>query len=291
MRTVIIGGGIAGLAAAHRLAQLVPSDVSWERPLLVERGASVGGKLLTEHVDGFVIEAAADSFLARKERGVGLCEELGLRPELVGRRTEYARTFVRRGRELHPLPEGLTGTIPTNLDALSESALLSPEAKARLAAEVDIPPDTKRGDESIAGFMSRRLGPGAWANLVEPLITGIYGGDGAQLSLQATFPQLRALELEHGSVLRGLASTPASAGGFPPFVTLESGMDVLVRTLCIRLEGRIQTAVGQPATISGGLLGLGRLMPILRWPARCTATPTPIAANSRATSRSGRPRA
>jgi oxygen-dependent protoporphyrinogen oxidase len=247
MRTVIIGGGIAGLAAANRLAQLVPSDVAWERPLLVERGASVGGKLLTEHVDGFVIEAAADSFLSRKERGVGLCEELGLRHELVGRRPEYARTFVRRGRDLHPLPEGLTGTIPTNIDALSESALLSPEAKARLAAELDIPPDTKRGDESIAGFVSRRLGPEAWANLVEPLITGIYGGDGAQLSLQATFPQLRALELEHGSVLRGLASTPASAGRFAPFVTLESGMDVLVLTLCNRLEGRIQTAVGRSA--------------------------------------------
>ena len=225
----------------------MPSDVPWERPLLVERGASVGGKLLTEHVDGFVIEAAADSFLSRKERGVGLCEELGLRHELVGRRPEHARTFVRRGRDLHPLPEGLTGTIPTNLDALSESALLSPEAKARLAAEVDIPPDTKRGDESIAGFVSRRLGPEAWANLVEPLITGIYGGDGAQLSLQATFPQLRALELEHGSVLRGLASTPSSAGRFPPFVTLESGMDVLVRTLCNRLESRIQTAVGRSA--------------------------------------------
>ena len=98
-------GRIAGLAAAHRLAQLVPSDVPWERPLLVERGASVGGKLPTEHVDGFVIEAAADSFLSRKERGVGLCEELGLRHELVGRRPEYARTFVRRGRDLHPLPE------------------------------------------------------------------------------------------------------------------------------------------------------------------------------------------
>lgn len=247
MRTVIVGGGIAGLAAAYRLTQLVPSEAPWERPLLVEREAGVGGKLLTEHVDGFVIEAAADSFLSRKERGVGLCDELGLRHELVGRRPEHARTFVRRGRDLHPLPEGLTGAIPADLDALSESALLSAAAKARLAAEVDIPPDPERGDESVADFVSRRLGPEAWANLVEPLVTGIYGGDGAQLSLQATFPQLRALELEHGSVLRGLASRPAPADRFPPFVTLESGMDMLVRTLSERLEGRIQAAVGQSA--------------------------------------------
>lgn len=247
MRTVIVGGGIAGLAAAYRLTQLVPSEAPWERPLLVEREARIGGKLLTEHVDGFVIEAAADSFLSRKERGVGLCEELGLRHELVGRRPEHARTFVRRGRELHPLPEGLTGAIPADLDALSESVLLSAAAKTRLAAEVDIPPDPERGDESVADFVSRRLGPEAWANLVEPLVTGIYGGDGAQLSLQATFPQLRALELEHGSVLRGLASRPAPADRFPPFVTLESGMDTLVRTLSKRLEGRIQAAVGQSA--------------------------------------------
>ena len=235
MRTVIVGGGIAGLAAAYRLTQLVPSEAPWERPLLVAREARIGGKPLTEHVDGFVIEAAADSFLSRKERGVGLCEELGLRHELVGRRPEHARTFVRRGRELHPLPEGLTGAIPADLDALSESVLLSAAAKTLLAAEVDIPPDPERGDESVADFVSRRLGPEAWANLVEPLVTGIYGGDGAQLSLQATFPQLRALELEHGSVLRGLASRPAPADRFPPFVTLESGMDTLVRTLSKRL--------------------------------------------------------
>jgi oxygen-dependent protoporphyrinogen oxidase len=252
VRTIIIGGGIAGLAAAHRLTQLVPGEAPWEYPLLVEREARVGGKLLTEHVDGFVIEGAADSFLSRKERGVGLCEELGLHRELVGRRPEYARTFVRRGRELHPLPEGLTGAIPADLDALSGSALLLPEAKARLALETDIPPDRARRDESVADFVSRRLGAEAWANLVEPLVTGIYGGDGAQLSLQATFPQLRALELEHGSVLRGLASTPAAAGRFPPFVTLDSGMDTLVRALFNRLEGRIQAAVGQ------GAIGLRR---------------------------------
>jgi protoporphyrinogen/coproporphyrinogen III oxidase len=261
MRAVVIGGGIAGLAAVHRLVQLVSSEEPREWPVLVERRSSVGGKLLTERVDGFVVEAAADSFLSRKERGVGLCEELGLRHELIGRRPEHARTFVRKGRGLHPLPEGLTGTIPTNLDALSESSLLSPEAKARLAAEVDLPPDTKRSDESVAGFVSRRLGPEAWANLVEPLVTGIYGGDGTQLSLQATFPQLRTLELEHGSVLRGLASAPASAGSVPPFVTLRSGMDVLVRALCSRLEGRMRavsgrSAVGLRRTGEGWVVGL-----------------------------------
>src|SRR5512132_3650509 len=110
MRVVVVGGGIAGLAAARRLEQLVDSvEVT-----LLEPAGRVGGKLLTEAVDGFVIEGAADSFLSRKARGIGLCEELGLGGELVGRRPENARSFVRIGRELHLLPEGLSGLIPTD---------------------------------------------------------------------------------------------------------------------------------------------------------------------------------
>jgi protoporphyrinogen/coproporphyrinogen III oxidase len=225
MRVAVVGGGIAGLAAARRL-EVLASDAE---VLLVERDAMPGGKLRTEHVDGFVIEAAPDSFLSRKERGVGLCEELGLREELVGRRPEHHRTFVRVGDELHPLPEGLTGMIPTSLDAIEASQLLSPEGKARFAAEVDMSARRGHDDESIGAFVSRRFGREAYEALVEPLMTGIYGGDGDQLSLQATFPQLRVLELEHGSLLRGL-SAPAPTE-LPPFVSLRDGMGTLVDTL------------------------------------------------------------
>ena len=243
VNVVVIGGGIAGLAAARRLVEHLPDS----RPLLLESGLELGGKLRTEHVDGFVIEASADSFLSRKPRGVGLCEELGLRDQLVGRRPEYARTFVRRGRELHPLPEGLSGMIPTNLDALAESALLSPAGRSRLAEEVDLPPDTNRGDESVASFVSRRLGAEAYAYLVEPLMSGIYGGDGEQLSLQATFPQLRELELHHGSVLKGLSAASGSEGGYPPFVSLASGVGTLVRELVHVLGDRVELTLGARA--------------------------------------------
>ena len=222
MRVVVVGGGIAGLAAARRLESVVPeADV-----VLVERDAMPGGKLRTEHVDGFVIEAAADSFLSRKERGVGLVEELGLGDQLIGRRPEHHRTFVRRGDELHPLPEGLTGMIPTSLEALERSELLSPEGKARFASEPEIAPARGDEDESVGSFVSRRFGREAYEALVEPLMTGIYGGDGDQLSLRATFPQLRVLELEHGSLLRGLSAPPPS--DLPPFVSLRDGMGSLV---------------------------------------------------------------
>ena len=233
MKVVVVGGGIAGLAAARRLEALIPEV----EIVLVERTERLGGKLVTEHVDGFLIEGAPDSFLSRKERGVGLCEELDLADDLVGRRLENARSFVRRGYELHPLPEGLTGMIPTDLDALTESELLSSAGRERLAAEVDLPPAPPGGDESIAGFVSRRLGREAYDNLVEPLMTGIYGGDGERLSLQATFPGLRTLEIEHGSLIRGLlAQSAESVSDYPPFLTLRSGMETLVRALVSSLE-------------------------------------------------------
>ncbi len=240
MKVVVVGGGIAGLAAARRLEALAPDA----EIVLVERSERLGGKLLTEREDGFVVEGAADSFLSRKPRGVGLAEELGL--ELVGRRPENAGSFVRRGAELHPLPEGLTGMIPTDLAALERSALLSKGGKRRLAAEAELPAAPPDGDESLASFISRRLGREAYDRLVEPLLTGIYGGDGEQLSLQATFPQLRALELEHGSLLRGLASAAPPAAALPPFVSFRNGMATLVERLAGALE-RTRVVIGRAA--------------------------------------------
>ena len=232
MRVVVVGGGIAGLAALRRLAATLPDA----ELLLVEAEERLGGKLLTERAGCFVIEGAADSFLSRKERGVGLVEELGLEDELVGRRPEHERTFVRRGGELFPLPTGLTGTIPTNLDALSESDLLSPAGRDRLAAEPEIPVLAGTDDESIAAFVTRRRGREAYDALVEPLRTGIFGGDGEHVSRRATCPGLRTLELEHGSVLRGLlAPTAETQARYPAFVSLRAGMGRLVERLADRI--------------------------------------------------------
>ena len=240
-RVAVVGGGIAGLAAARRLEALIPDA----RLVLVERSERLGGKLRTEREDGFVVEGAADSFLSRKPRGVGLAEELGL--ELVGRRPEHSRSFVRIGSELHPLPEGLTGMIPTDLDALAESALLSTAGRERLAREPEVPPEPPGGDESLASFMSRRLGAETYERLVEPLMTGIYGGDGERLSLEATFPNLRALELEHGSVLRGLAAQPAASGSDPPFVAPRGGVGELLSAVVASLA-RTTVVAGRSAT-------------------------------------------
>jgi oxygen-dependent protoporphyrinogen oxidase len=244
VRVAVVGGGIAGLAAARRLETLLPDA----ELTLFEREATLGGKVVTEHAAGFLVEGGPDSFLSRKERGPGLCEEVGLGDELVGRRPENARTYVRRNGELHPLPAGLTGLVPTDLDALVDNPLLSPEGREQLAAEIDLPPAPPGGDESIASFFTRRLGREAYENLVEPLTTGIYAGDGDLLSLRATFPGLRSLELEHGSVIRGLLAQPApTGGGRPPFVALRSGMGTLVSVL---VDGLRRTTIRTGAAVA-----------------------------------------
>jgi protoporphyrinogen/coproporphyrinogen III oxidase len=249
MRVVVVGGGITGLAGVRRLESLLPDA----EILLVEELDEVGGKLHTEHVDGFAIEAAADSFLSRKARAVELCEELGVGDELIGRRPEHRGTFVRRGDDLHPLPEGLTGMVPTSLEALEQSELLSPEGMARFAAEPEVPVAPGHEDESVASFVSRRFGREAYEALVEPLMAGIYGGDGEQLSLQSTFPQLRAVELEHGSLLRGL--TAPVPGDRPPFLSLREGMGALTAALRDGFE-RTRVLTGRRALRVARGLGL-----------------------------------
>lgn len=234
---VIVGGGMSGLAAAYRLHKLDPAI----KLTLIEREDRLGGKILTDALNDFVIEGAPDSFLARKPRGVGLCEELGIADQLYGRDPRHAKTFVKSEGALYPLPSGLSGMIPTNLDALANNPLISPAGKERLAQEMTLPPRPKNADhddESVASFVSRRLGREVYEKLVEPLMSGIYAGDGDQLSLAATFPQLRQVELKHGSLLKGLTATPepaATAQTYPPFVSLRGGMVTLVNAILQQL--------------------------------------------------------
>jgi oxygen-dependent protoporphyrinogen oxidase len=234
MHVAVVGGGVAGLAAALRLLRRAP-DVN---VTLLEKQARLGGQIQTEYVDGFVIEAGADSFLTRKPRGVGLCEELGVAGRLVARQEQHAGTFVRHDGALHPLPEGLTGMIPTRLDALAKSALLSAGGRAALADECLVPAPRESREESIAEFVTRRFGREVYERITEPLMAGIYGGSGERLSLDATFPNLRDLERRYGSVTRGLNAVRegGAANATPPFVSFAGGMEELVEHLATRLR-------------------------------------------------------
>jgi oxygen-dependent protoporphyrinogen oxidase len=248
-RVVIVGGGLAGLAAAYRLAR----ENRAVSVTLIESRPRLGGKILTERVGGFVLEGGPDSFLSSKPRGLGLCRELGLADRLHGTLEKNRRTFVLRGGRLYDLPEGLSGLVPTRLGPIARSGLLSPWGKLRLAGDYLLPARPEDGDESVAAFVKRRLGGEAYARLIEPLLSGIYAGDGAQLSLAATFPHLRQAELASGGLIKGMlaarpaAPAPSGKPRLPAFVTLPTGLAELVEALQARLSG-VEVLCGVSAT-------------------------------------------
>lgn len=238
---VVVGGGIAGLAAAARIAEIAGRDMV----LLLEGAERLGGKIATEHVDGFVIEGGPDCFLASKPGGMQLCRELGLADRLRGTDPRHRRSYVKRGGALHELPDGLSGLVPLRIGPLLGTSVLSLRGRARAALELIVPRRRDPADESIAEFARRRFGTEAYAWLIEPLLGGIFAGDGETLSLSATFPQLSDAEREHGAILRQMfhpGRRSANGTGAAPlgFVTPERGLSEVITALEARLAGRIR---------------------------------------------------
>jgi oxygen-dependent protoporphyrinogen oxidase len=256
--TTIVGGGIAGLAAAYYLQRAHPA----REIRILEASNHLGGKIITARDAGFIIEGGPDAFLASKPQGMTLATELGIADELVGSVAETRRTYVVRDGELLPMPEGLSGLIPARIEPVMESALFTEEGKRRFLAEERTPPGETAGDESLTSFMERRFGSEVYRRLIEPLMSGIYAGDGEELSTEATFPQLRAMERDKGSILRVLRSQPAPAEQQRPpgFLTPRAGMDRLPAALAAALrdvEIVCETAVQRVERVSGGFrLGL-----------------------------------
>ena len=138
----------------------------------------------------FIIEGGPDTFLATKPYATALCKELGLDERLQGTNPDKKNTYVLHRNQLLPLPDGLAMMIPTNVQAILKTRLVSPFSKARMGMDFLLPAKSLNGDESLGAFISRRLGREAYENLIEPLMSGIYAGDGDQLSLASTFPLL-----------------------------------------------------------------------------------------------------
>jgi oxygen-dependent protoporphyrinogen oxidase len=241
---VIVGGGIAGLSAAYYTLskskeKSLPVDVT-----LLESGARWGGKIVTDRTQGFVIEGGPDTFLATKPYATALCRELGLEERLHGTNPRQKNTYVLHHGRLLPLPDGLAMMIPTHFGSLAATHLLSWPQKARMGMDLVLPARALDGDESLGSFVSRRLGRAAYENLIEPLMSGIYAGDGDQLSLASTFPYLRDMELKHGGLVKGALAMKrrASGNGKPAqgsrsaFLTPTTGLAEIVEALVAYLE-------------------------------------------------------
>ena len=255
LRVVVVGGGVTGLAAAHRLVELARDA---RRPLdlvVLEGSGRLGGTIRTEEANGFLLEAGPDSFISEKPWALALAERIGLGPRLCRTDDRFRRTYVVRGGRLRPLPEGFLLMAPTRLWPVLTSDVFSWGGKLRLGLDLVLPRRGPAGDESLGGFVRRRLGRQALERVVQPLVGGIYTADPDRLSLAATMPRFLALEREHRSLILGLRRGAhggevhrASGARWSLFVTLAGGMEELVTALAARLPaGAVRLAAAATA--------------------------------------------
>ena len=237
----VVGAGVTGLAAARKLRELNPNlDVK-----VFERAPRVGGVIGTRVVDGFLCELSVDNFITTVPEGIELCKSLGLGDELMSTSAKYRRTYVARKGRLCPLPDGFMTMAPTRFYPMLVTPLLSPLGKLRCGLELLIPRRKSQDEESLAAFAIRRLGKEAFDRIIEPLVGGIYGGDAAKLSLQATLPRFAEMEAKDRSLIWAMSKTARKArrvkreeesgARYSFFITLRSGMQRLPERLAEEL--------------------------------------------------------
>jgi len=247
MRIAIVGGGIAGLAAAYELEKARAAGAQVDYALFEER-PRLGGSLASEIVDGAVLERGPDSFLTEKPAAAELCRELGLGGELLPSNDAARKTYIVVRNRLVALPDGLMFLVPTKLIPTALTRLFGLRTKIRMGLELLQASRPSGGDESVAALVRRHFGQEAVDRLADPLLSGIYGGDAEQLSAQTVLPRLVEMETKYGSLTRGMLAAhkrmrDASKSSTTPkreapaiFTALRGGMSQLVDALVARLS-------------------------------------------------------
>lgn len=258
-RVVVIGGGITGLTVCYRLQQAAQARNLPLQVTLLEANERLGGVIATRHQQELLLEHGPDCFITSRPGGVRLCEELGLGEELISTTAQYRQSFIVRHGTLRSVPQGLHLLVPGSLWSLATSSILSWRGKLRMACDLFLPPRTSSHDESLAHFVTRRLGREALERIAQPMVSGIYTADPDQLSMQATLMrQFAEMERRHGSLIRAVwhrqrsapahdASLQGSSGPrYGLFVSFQQGMQTLVERLVqrlpadvVRLEARV----------------------------------------------------
>jgi oxygen-dependent protoporphyrinogen oxidase len=238
-RVAILGGGISGLAAAHRLTEIAPQC----EVRLFEAQERLGGILQTIRRGDYLIERSADMFTTREPWALDLCKRVALADELIETDQRFRKALIVFRGKLYPVPEGFQLLTPSKLWPMAASPLLSTTGKLRMAGEYLVPPRRTPGDESLASFVRRRLGPEAFERLVQPLVGGIYTADPEKLSMAATLPQFLEMERRNGGLLRSILKVPAkrerqdegSGARYGQFLAPRQGMSQLVDAVAARL--------------------------------------------------------
>ena len=233
----VVGGGVAGLAAALELARDGGCRVT-----LLEGSGSVGGKLRTSDVGGAPVDEGAEWMLTRRPEGLALATAAGLEDALVTPRTTTASVWSRGA--LRPMPPGHVMGVPTDLAALARTGLLTPAELARIPLDSWLPRSRLDGTTSVGAFVAGRLGQAVVDRLVDPLLGGVYAGSSYGLSLDAVLPQLAAPLRSERSLLAAArtaraASTASGAG--PPFSTVSGGLGRLPQALAERSGATVRT--------------------------------------------------
>jgi oxygen-dependent protoporphyrinogen oxidase len=256
-RIVVIGGGISGLAAAHRILERIETarhsdDAPHTRieVLLLESSHRLGGTIHTHRHQGFLLEGGPDSFITEKPAAVELAKRLGIENHLIDTNESHRRSFVVRGGRLRPTPEGFQLLAPSRLWPFVTSSIFSWRGKARMALDLVLPRRAMShgiDDESLADFVRRRLGNEALQRMAQPMVGGIYTADPEHLSLRSTMPRFLDMEEEHRSLILAMwrASRLARANGsreegtsgarYGMFLSFDGGMQTLTDAIVERL--------------------------------------------------------
>jgi protoporphyrinogen/coproporphyrinogen III oxidase len=258
IRIAIIGGGISGLTAALALEEA--RRVGAVDYTLYESSPQLGGVLRTEHIHNCIVEAGPDSFITEKPWAADLCRTLGLGDQLIGSNDADRKTYILVNGRLVPMPDGLMFMVPTKILPTGFSPLFSWSTKLRMARELFHPPHAADSDESVASLVERHYGAEMVDRLADPLLSGVYGGEAASLSVRAVLPRFAEMERNHGSLGRAMLAarkktTRANKPAPPLFTSLKNGMQHLVETLVPRLNPAsilVNTPVHSVEPRSGG---------------------------------------
>jgi protoporphyrinogen/coproporphyrinogen III oxidase len=240
-RIAIIGGGISGLAAAFALEEQRKAGTELEY-VLYEASPRLGGVLRTEIIDGCLVEAGPDSFVTEKPWAADLCRAVGLGDQLIGSNDGDRKTYILTRGRLVEMPDGLMFMVPTKILPTGLSPLFSWKTKLRMTQELFHPPRAVDRDESVADFVERHYGREMVDRLADPLLSGVYGGESANLSVRAVLPRFAEMERTHGSLGRAMLAArkktskgPRNAAQ-PLFTSLKQGMQHLAEAVAARLK-------------------------------------------------------
>src|SRR3954463_6174302 len=241
-RVVVIGAGIAGLAAAHRLAQ------RGARVTVLEASDRVGGKLLPGEIAGARVDLGAESMLARRPEAVALAREVGLTGRLQPPATATASLWTRG--TLRPMPKGHVMGVPGTAAALA--GVLSEEGLARIERDADLPRTEVGDDVAVGEYVAARLGREVVDRLVEPLLGGVYAGDAYRISMRSAVPQLFQAARTRDSLTQAVREIQEKAAATrqtgPVFMGIEGGVGQLPLAVAESVRGRGgEIVTGAPA--------------------------------------------